>query len=146
MLATFAADRVLDKVIPDDIKKTIGYQESEALALGGAAGFLTTGVAAPMAVGALAGLETSKFVGSKVGEMLKDTELNPVVKQHAQVVAEGASGGAMAGIVTRGIGKLLGGAALEAVGIATTPFGGVAADVAGGVLFAEGINEIAQVF
>lgn len=146
MLATFAADRVLDKVIPDDIKKTIGYQESEALALGGAAGFLTTGVAAPMAVGALAGLETSKFVGSKVGEMLKDTELDPVIKQHAQIVAEGASGGAMAGIVTRGIGKLLGGVALEAVGIATTPFGGVAADVAGGVLFAEGINELAQVF
>lgn len=146
MLATAAVDTALDRIIPGDIKNTIGVKESEALILGGAAGLFTTGVAAPMAGGALAGLETSRLVGNMVESQLKDTELDPVVKRHTQIIAEGASGGAMAGIVTRGIGKLLGGAALEAAGVATTPFGGLAADVAGGVLFAEGINELAQAF
>ena len=113
--AGLALDKIVDATLPKDIKEKLPVQEAEAAAIGGAAGYFTTGLAAPMAVGALAGLETSKFVGSKVGEFLKDTELDPVVKRHTQIVAEGASGGAMAGIVTRGLGKLLGGAALEAV-------------------------------
>ena len=138
-LAGFAADEALDKYgikIHEDLKAPL---------YGATAGFLTGGLAlaAPMAGGALAGYETSKIVASRVGEMADAANLDPVVKQHAQLVASGASGGAMAGVVTRGIGKVLGGAAFEAVGISTGPFGAVN-DAVGGVLITEGISELAQ--
>ena len=138
-LAGFAADEALDKYgikIHEDLKAPL---------YGATAGFLTGGLAlaAPMAGGASAGYETSKIVASRVGEMADAANLDPIVKQHAQLVASGASGGAMAGIVTRGIGKVLGGAAFEAVGISTGPFGAVN-DAVGGVLITEGISELAQ--
>lgn len=147
-IVSVLAVNAADKALPDAVKNNLPTPELEAGIMGGTAALITGSAVAPMALGAVAGLEASKAVGNMVDNLTENAD--PEVRKHAKIVAEGAVGGGVAGFTTRvlgGIFNIVKGTALEAIGLPTSEFGvGIAADIAGGVAIAEGINEIYQAF